>query len=899
MSPELTANRRCRALRSSFIPYVAAVLFAAGSWNTWAAEAAAASGQVQQDLPPLWASRISTGREPLGARVVSPPSSRAASAPIQDAPAEPAVGTIAEGPALAVTQTIAQAPTIAQAETVPGAEVSPPLEPIIVTVTVNGVAHGTAPILRDAKKRLFVPLTDYRSWKLAPPGGALVRLQGIDHVALDRVPGVVATFDERRIALDVTVPAEELPKNTIDLRWHYQDALRPEQPSAFFNYAFSVTGDESFDSSLTQVTTEVGGRIGNTLLYSSGTYRDQTGDRGYTRLQTNATYDQRDTLQRLVVGDFFTPVREFSGSFPMGGVSFSKYYPMDPYFIQYPTLNLSATAALPSTVEVKIDGNVVARRPVQPGPVDIVNITGYTGARNVQVVVRDAFGREQAFQQPYYFTDFALKKGLHDYSYNIGFLRENYGVESNDYGKAAFLGYHRYGFSDTLTLGLTGEATEGLVNAGPIATLLLPGAGILGAGASVSGGEGSTGYAGSVFYSYVAPRFSVSANARHFGDDFRLLPTGGPSPTRNFGTATFTYTPASWGTISTSYTVTEPRGDESLRALNLGYNMSLLGGRGILTLGYTKNWGLSTNWLGSILFRYLFDGDYSVVASASRAGSTNSQAVSLEKTVPRGEGFGFSIGPGRLESPQGTAALANAFGQYNGRYASVVARYQGSSNDRVTRGQAEITVASGIGYVPGRFFVSRPLTDSFAIVKVGDVPGVPVTANGQPMGTTDENGEVIVSPMISFYENSIHFDRQAVPLDFIFPGSEKVVSPAFRGGSYVKFDVKKNRAVLGRLEREVEGKRVPIEFRELKVIRAGADVRAWESLYGPDYFIQSFTAKGGEFYIEQLEPGEWRLEVKDPACVATIKVPKMEEALTDLGAVLCAPSSREKATRKP
>jgi len=855
---------------------------------------------MQEELPSLWASRIPTVREPLAGHVSFQPSSREVLSPTRQAPAPDPSGIVAQTQAAAPARTIAQAPTIAQAATAPGASVSPPLEPIIVTVTVNGVAHGTAPILRDAKKRLFVPLTDYRSWKLGPPEGAIIRLQGIDHVALDRVPGLQATFDEKRIALEITVSAEELPKNTIDLRWHYQDALRPTQPSAFFNYAFSVIGDESFDSSLTQVTTEMGGRIGDLLLYSSGTYRDQAGDRGYTRLQTNATYDQRDTLRRLVMGDFFTPVREFSASFPMGGVSISKYYPMNPYFIQYPTLNLSATATLPSTVEVRIDGNVVARRPVQPGPVDIVNITGYTGARNVQVIVRDAFGREQALQQPYYFTDFALKKGLHDYSYNFGFLRENYGVESNDYGKPAFLGFHRYGLSDTLTLGLTGEASEGLVNAGPIATVLLPGAGILGAGASVSGGEGSTGYAGSVFYSYVAPKYSVSANARHFSDDFRLLPTGGPSPTRTFATATFTYTPASWGTISTSYTVTEPRGAGSLRALNVGYNMSLLGGRGILTLGYTKNWGLSTDWLGSVVFRYLFNGDYSMVASASRAGSTNSQAISFEKTVPRGEGFGFSVGPGRLESPQGTATLANVFGQYNGRYASLLARYQGSSNDRVTRGLAEITVASGIGYIPGRFFMSRPLTDSFAIVKVGDVPNVPVTANGQPMGSTDENGEVVVSPMISFYDNPIYFDRQAVPLDFIFPSSEQVVSPAFRSGSYVKFDVKKNRAVLGRLEREVEGKRVAIEFRELKVNRAGADIRAWEKLYGPDYFIQSFTAKGGEFYIEQLEPGEWRLRAAtDPACVATIKVPKTEEALTDLGVVLCTPTEGKKSSEKP
>jgi len=289
-----------------------------------------------------------------------------------------------------------------------------------------------------------------------------------------------------------------------------------------------------------------------------------------------------------------------------------------------------------------------------------------------------------------------------------------------------------------------------------------------------------------------------------------------------------------------------------------------------------------------------------VAASAVRSGNFKSQTVSYEKTVPAGQGFGFNIGPGRVESPQGTSTLANAFGQYNGRYAAVAGRYQGSSNDRVTRGLAEVSVASGVGYVQDRFFVSRPLTDSFAIVKVGDVPDVPVVANGQFQGTTDERGEVVVSPMISFYDNYISFEQRAVPLDYAFTSPQLVASPAFRSGSYLKFDVKKNRAILGRLEREVKGKRVPIEFRELKVTRTGVDVRAWEELYGPDFFIQSFTAAGGEFYIEQLEPGEWLLQVPgDAACVATIRVPKTDEALTELGAVLCAPAGPEESSQQP
>lgn len=779
-------------------------------------------------------------------------------------------------------------------------EVSPPLEAIIVTVDVNGVARGTVAILRDKENRLFVPLADFRSWGLEVPGDAKLRLQGAEHVSLGRVAGLKARFDEKRVALEINVGAERLPKTILDLRWRYKDALQPAQTSAFFNYALSVTGDDSFGSSQTQLTTEVGGRVGSTLFYSSGTYVDQPGDRGYIRLQTNVTYDQRDTLQRLIAGDFFTPVRELSASIPMGGLSFTKYYPMDPYFIQYPTLNLSTTAVLPSQVEVRIDGNVVARQNVQPGPVEIANITGYAGARNVQVVVRDAFGREQAIQQPFYFTDFALKEGLQDYSYNLGFLRENYGIESNDYENPAFSGFHRYGLTDKLTLGLRGEAREGMANLGPIGTVLLPGAGIIGAGGSVSSGGGETGYAGSVFYSFVAPQYSVNVNARHFGSDYRMLPFGEPSPIRNFASASAAYSPGNIGTISLAYTVTEQRGLESLGAWNFGYNVNVFGRRGILTLGYTKYDGLIDDWSGFISFRYSFSRDYSAVANVARAGSVKSQSISFEKTVPVGAGLGFSVGPGRVETPTGTATLSNAFAQYNGRYATLLGNYQGSSNDSVTRGLATASIASGIGYVKDRVFVSRPLTDSFAVVKVAEVPDVPVIANGQLMGTTDARGEVVVSPILSFYDNYVSFEQRAVPLDYVFKDSGLVVSPAFRSGSYLSFDVKRNRAIIGRLEQEVEGRRVAVEFRELKVTRAGVDRGSWEALYGPRYFIQSFTARGGEFYIEQLEPGEWALEVEhDPACVATIRVPETDAALTELGAVLCAPATNAPPSPKP
>ena len=41
-------------------------------------------------------------------------------------------------------------------------------------------------------------------------------------------------------------------------------------------------------------------------------------------------------------------------------------------------------------------------------------------------MLKDPFGNEQRIYYPAYFSTQMLREGLHEYSYNIGFLREQY-----------------------------------------------------------------------------------------------------------------------------------------------------------------------------------------------------------------------------------------------------------------------------------------------------------------------------------------------------------------------------------------------------------------------------------------------------------------------------------------
>jgi outer membrane usher protein FimD/PapC len=91
----------------------------------------------------------------------------------------------------------------------------------------------------------------------------------------------------------------------------------------------------------------------------------------------------------------------------------------------------------------------------------------------------------------------------------------------------------------------------------------------------------------------------------------------------------------------------------------------------------------------------------------------------------------------------------------------------------------------------------------------------------------------------------------------------------------VNFQLKAVQAVYGTLVAERGGKRVPLELRELAVSGAGRS-------------FSSFTAQRGEFYFEDLEPGDYALRVRgEPACTASIRVRHTTDPFVDLGAVPC------------
>jgi hypothetical protein len=69
-------------------------------------------------------------------------------------------------------------------------------EPAIVTVTVNGTPRGDLFVQRTASGRLWVRRQDLPALGLQITAPSAAQVDGIEHVALDRISGLALALDE-------------------------------------------------------------------------------------------------------------------------------------------------------------------------------------------------------------------------------------------------------------------------------------------------------------------------------------------------------------------------------------------------------------------------------------------------------------------------------------------------------------------------------------------------------------------------------------------------------------------------------------------------------------------------------------------------------------------------------
>lgn len=757
-----------------------------------------------------------------------------------------------------------------------------PTQPLIAALTINAVRHGEKFVHATASGALLVRAEDLRGIVTLPAGVEEYDVEGERHVLLSSIPGARVEFDEKTLEAKVMFAPELLPGRVIDLarRPPEFDAIASPR-SALLNYRLGYYDATGSGSGFLSLATEAAISAGGWLLRSQSTHsRSQEGTTG-ARLETQLIRDDRENLRRLILGDSFTPGLPLGSAVPFGGVTFAKAYLLDPYVTRQPGAGFRGVAEFPSQVDFYVGNTLVMRQRVDPGPYEIRNFNYYGGRQDVRVVVRDVFGREQTVAYPFYFAPQGLAAGLHDYAYQAGVLREDFGSRSTGYAEPVLAMFHRYGVNDRLTLGVRAEGTSKQFNAGPEAVFRDERVGVFAAGASVNRDEDADGHAFYFSHAFQLRELSTQILYQRHSAGYAPLHLGiRPALPRSDAGAVVGYSSPGLGSLNVGFARREMADEPLSRYVTLAYSLPV-GGAGNLIATWRRELGPAGGNEFFAGLQLLLDGTHVLNASHARDlhGATT-DTVQLSRELPRGEGIAYSLNAQRREDETGSRRTVNPRLEWHTRWGTLSGEAaQVSGGGAATSTAYNVALAGALVAAGGHFATSRPITDSFAVVELSPpLAGVRVYENSQEIGRTDARGRVLLPNIASYSSNYASINDKDIPIEYAIDRLGWTFSPGYRTGALLSFQVRRVQGFAGRLRLRLAGEERPLEY-HLVTLAAGGSA------------FEFTTAGGGDFYVENVPAGRHRARVaiEGKPCEFELVFPESTEMLVPLGDVFtCA-----------
>jgi outer membrane usher protein len=181
-----------------------------------------------------------------------------------------------------------------------------------------------------------------------------------------------------------------------------------------------------------------------------------------------------------------------------------------------------------------------------------------------------------------------------------------------------------------------------------------------------------------------------------------------------------------------------------------------------------------------------------------------------------------------------------------------------------------------LAYVGGSFFATRPVQESFAVIRVPGLGGIRGYLNNLEAGTTNSSGNLFVPSLLSYYGNKLSIAPNDIPLNHNVGAVDRIIAPPYRGGTLVEFSVPRIQRIVGKSS-------------VMKNDREAVPAYGQLTLTAPGKSYESPLGKEGEFYFENVPAGVYQalLEHEDLGCEFSLEVPQSADELVQLGTVRC------------
>ena len=746
----------------------------------------------------------------------------------------------------------------------PGVRAAGPVwEEQALMLRLNGVdALDTFMLLRDEAGHFWLAEQDFGRLRLNVPDGPGYDWEGHRFHALANIPGAQVDLDATHGVLSIELPAEAYVAQQLVAHGREADLPAESATGLFANY--DLYGQRTGNATTGSAYTELGLFSGYGVVTSSSLMHAGSDSARMVRLDTTLTQDFPKSLQTLSVGDNVSDPGAWGSAVRFGGIRFARNFGIRPDLVTTPLLSAAGTAVVPSTVDVFMNNQKVLTREVEPGPFTIGELPAISGAGDVNIVVRDALGREVVLTQAFYSSPVMLAAGLSQYSFSAGSLRENYTEASFDYGSFMANGNLRRGITDRITVGGHVEYVAGQGHAaGADVATLLGNYGVGMATLAAGGDDKGTGVLGGLGFEHRGPRGGVAVAAYYATDGFRLA---ADIENRDYrmkfrGAAQASWTFGKAGSVSIAYAQRRFRDAPSEQTASLGYTVTL--GRGTLSASLNRFLGVSSQTSGYATYTVSLGRQRSLETSAESVRSEQSEVhnevrASVMQSAPMGEGHGWRLS---------AAASGNYDAWWLQRFSAAELELRAASN----YGQSwqSVQLRGGATLMGGSLQASRRVDGSFALVDVAGIPGVPVYLENQLVAHTDEKGRALLPNLLSYDINRVTIEPKDLPLNTTIDSRLLEIRPAYRSGVVARFPVERTHPATLQLLQQ-DGTPVP----------TGAAVRlnggsATVALRGITYVTTLDRAAAGI--------AEWQ----DGRCEFHVQPEATDDPLPDLGAIPC------------
>lgn len=697
--------------------------------------------------------------------------------------------------------------------------------------------------------------------------------------------GLEIVYNPQTVELQILISPDQRGVGRVSLG--YEDTQREgpvEEPAALSGFLTARTSLDHLTQSfttpheITSFTALLDGAVRwrGVVLESQGTIETQVPDQGFIRRGTRFVYDDQQRRIRYALGDLRTTGRSFQNFPEMAGMSVSRLYALlEPTRVIQPggerRFRLNAT----SNVDILINGRVVRRLRLDPGTYDLANFPLVEGANDVIVRVEDETGVREDLTFSMFMDRAQLAKGLTEFGAYLGVAAPQVDGRPTYTDNPTFSGWLRHGLTDTLTIGLNGQADENAAMLGVEAAWGTP-IGVVGLELAASGIGAEKGGAGRITFSReLGPIGALDVFVEKRSADFVVVGEQFPSYpfeyelgltwSRSLGRRFYT---------STDLSYRKGRGETNDQQL---YR---------LTLGYEPGPRVSLNLDVAYEDRNAFKGVTALLTLNLRLGERTTSRAEYDSRFERtrldlrsygGENVGaWNAGILAETAPE----LDNLTGDYTytSNRAELGVNVAGAWRDgfeTFLASRTTLRAASSIAFADGAVAFGRPIYDGFAILaphrdlKGATVYAQPTTESYQ--ARSGRLGPALVRDVNAYTDQAITIDVEGAPPGYdLGPGAYHLYAP-YRSGYRLQVGSDYSLTVFAVLK-DHDG--APL------ALMGGTATELAKPKREP---IEIFTNRLGRLAASGLRPGRWRFDMGGR--IYLLDIPDSPENIIELGEI--------------